>query len=499
MKKDKPSSISKMRKNFSVVAVLTVLFCICIFTIIQFIFMDDIYTFKTKLNMIEAADEIVSIFNDDDFITKIADYEAENNLYIEIYNPKDTLVYTTDSNNVIYEPSAYSENKSDIKPRIMKIISRTQRDDSSYFEIRQEHFATAKYIVYGNFYGKDTVIELYYPIEVINENSDTASWTVFALSMFALILISVTAFTFATSFTKPLKVITASTKRMASMDFNEKCPEFAIKELNELSFSINTLSISLDSAMSNLKDKNRQLERNIEKELRLEKQRKSFVANVSHELKTPISIIQGYAEGMKYGIGCDSTEEFCDIIIDEANKMNNLVLRLMEFVQYGENYIIKVSKFNLKNAINDYIHSFEQQIQDNDIRLKIEIDSDLEVEADKDLFNDVLNNYVSNALNHISKEKDLIIRAEDNIDKCRVYVFNSGNPISGSDIENIWQSFYRADKAHSRKDGHFGLGLSIVATLQELHGEKYGVSNLENGVEFWFDVKKSIRTSVSNN
>ena len=161
MKKDKPSSISKMRKNFSVVAVLTVLFCICIFTIIQFIFMDDIYNLKTKLNMIEAADEIVSIFNDDDFITKIADYEAENNLYIEIYNPKDTLVYTTDSNNVIYEPSAYSENKSDIKPRIMKIISRTQRDDSSYFEIRQEHFATAKYIVYGNFYGKDTVIELY--------------------------------------------------------------------------------------------------------------------------------------------------------------------------------------------------------------------------------------------------------------------------------------------------------------------------------------------------
>ena len=130
------------------------------------------------------------------------------------------------------------------------------------------------------------------------------------------------------------------------------------------------------------------------------------------------------------------------------------------------------------------------QLISDDISIKIDIDDSFEAHCDKDLFNDILNNYISNALNHMNNQKQLIIRAEEINEKYRIYVFNSGSPISGSDIENIWQSFYRADKAHSRKDGHFGLGLSIVATLQDLQNEKYGVFNHENGVEFWFDVKK---------
>lgn len=490
--KMKYSSFAKMRKNFNIFVSMIVLFFFSVFTVLQFLFMDDIYAIRARHNMTETADKIIEVFTTyDDYRSKISDYEAENSIYVEIYKPRDMLVYTTESNNSIYEPTQATDTDHVLKPRIMKILSRTQRKDNSYFEIRQEYFATAQYIVYGNFYGGDIAIEVYYPLDVIAENAETASQTILALSIFSVVLMGISAFLYASYLTKPLKQITDSTRKIASMNFEEKCPEFGIKDLNELSKGINTLSDSLNCALTSLKEKNQQLERSIEKELILEKQRKSFVASVSHELKTPISIIRGYAEGMKYGIGCDSVEEFSDIIIDEADKMNNLVLKLMELIQYGENYTLNISTFNLKQTVSDYLHLFAQNINDNHIDLEINIDCSYAAKADKDLFINVLNNYITNALNHIDGDKKLIITTVSENDKYRISVFNSGKPIPGSDIENIWQSFYRADKSRSRKDGHFGLGLSIVATMQDLHKEKYGVINHEDGVEFWFDVKKA--------
>ena len=487
------SSIRKKKKNFNFIACTIIFICIAIFVAIQFFFIDGLYTFSVKHKMKLAANNIALVLSDDkDFTAITTDYETENNYYIEIYNPKDTLIYTTESNKTIYEPDNNDDEQSVLKPRIMEILSRTQNEDKSYFEIRQEHYANAQYIVYGNFYQNDTVIEIYYPIEAVVENANTAKWSIFALGIFTFIIITVTILTYSNSFAKPLKQITASTKKISQMNFEEQCPGFNIKELNELSDSINSLSESLNKAMTELQDKNLQLEKNIEKNMLLEKSRRTFIANVSHELKTPISIIQGYAEGMKLGIGCDSTDEFCDIIIDESQKMNKLVIRLMELIQYGSrNYSINSINFNLKDAITDYISSLKQQIEEKEILLEISIDNDTFVNGDPDMIVNVFNNYFSNALNHIDKNKRLKITVEEIENKYRVYVFNSGSPIPGSDIENIWKSFYRADKSHSRKEGHFGLGLSIVAALQDNCGQAYGVSNLDDGVEFWFDVNKA--------
>ncbi len=110
--------------------------------------------------------------------------------------------------------------------------------------------------------------------------------------------------------------------------------------------------------------------------------------------------------------------------------------------------------------------------------------------SDKMMILDVVNNYFSNACSHICGRKKLIISCKDVGFAYRVTVFNSGKQIAQDDIDKIWQSFYRADKAHSRVEGRFGLGLSIVSSVQHILGQKYGVNNKQNGVDFWFDIEK---------
>lgn len=480
-----------LKEHFSFMSFATVVVCLTVFSLVQFRFMDDIFAYVARINMVDTATKISTVdVSDRHYLAMLSEYEAENDIYIEIYSPRDVLVYTTRSNETIYNSA--SDGLGELKPRIMRLLSQIQLDDGSYFEIRQEYFTSAQYIVYGAFFEGDVGIVLYKSVDVIKDNSLVASWTIFGLSLFALVMFFVITFYYSNLFVNPLRRIINTTKKIAGMNFDESCPSFRIKELDELSKNINILSASLNKALNDLKIENYQLEMDIETERKIDKTRRTFLANVSHELKTPISIIQAYAEGMKYGIGCDSTEEFCDIIIEEAQKMNNLVVRIMEYLQYGTGkYVIKQSEFNIKSLISGCILSRALQLEEKGISIEESIDEGLMGFADKDLMCNVFNNYLSNAISHIDFEKKIIVKSEDMGSSVRISVFNTGLPIPGTDIENIWQSFYRADKSHSRKEGRFGLGLSVVATLQDLHGEKYGVINGEKGVEFWFDIKKA--------
>ncbi len=477
----------KRRTSFVVILV----FCITLFfsSVVQFAFMDDLYYYATQQSMIAAAKQIMEInFKKDDYRSILSEMEVNKDIYIEIYAPRETLFYTSDSNDIVYEPDA--EIDEELKPRIMKIKSHTDLQDGSYFEMRQEHYTSAEYMVYGVFFGENNGIEIYRSLDAVKENALTASWAFFVTTLaLSIILISI-AVIYAYSVINPLLIINNKTKSIIKMDFTETCPPFKIKEIHELGSNINSLSVSLSNAMNELQSENRRLEMDIEMKRRMEKTMRSFMANVSHELKTPISIIQGYAEGMKFGIGCDSPEEFCDIIIDESEKMNNLVSRLMEYLQYGsENYRVNKTTFNIASFIRECVELRSYRIKEAEASVSVAIDEKLNGFGDTELLSNVFNNYLSNALSHLDFEREIIITSQNMEGCCRISVFNTGKQIPGTDIENIWQSFYRADKSHSRAEGRFGLGLSIVAKLQDLHGQKYGVINRENGVEFWFDIE----------
>ena len=492
---------SELNRRYSLISVGTVLLCIAIFAVVQSVLMDDIYLAFVKLDMINSASKIEALdFQKPGYEKALADIEANDNLYIEIYHPRDTLIYTTKSNESIYDtPSDIVQgiDTDELKPRIMKILQRTENEDNSYFELRQEYFATAEYVVYGCFFddkeGDDMALEMYYSADLIKENSEIASTVIFHLSLIIMALIISLAVRIGMLVFMPLHNMIDKTKRMANLDFSAKCPKYKVKELNELSQSINTLSSSLSDALEKLKSENRQLETDILMERKQEKARKSFISNVSHELKTPIAIIKGYAEGMKIGVGCDSTEEFCDIIIEESDKMNALIIRLMEYMKLSAGaYKLYSADFNLLEVLGDCVADHQHRILEKDIAVIMDINPEFIAYSDPLMIQNIFSNYISNAISHIDFDKVIRVTADDRGTSYRVRVFNTGKQIPGTDIENIWQSFYRADKAHSREEGRFGLGLSFVATIQEMTGEKYGVENKVDGVEFWFDVKKKI-------
>lgn len=491
--RNKKSSKSTLKRRFSIFGFAVIFFCVAVFSVVQFYLMDDIFALAAKVSLLDAAKDISQIdFSDPYYLPALSDYETSKGIYIEVYSQDDSLIYTTEGNDYIYNPDAEKETM--LNPRYMKILSHHDREDGSYFEMREEAFATAQYIVYGAFFGEGKSLQIYYPVDTITKNAQTASWALFALSIIALLAYYAATYFFAVAFSKPVVTINSTAKKIAELDFSQQCPSFRISELDELSKSINTLSVSLEKALSKLKIENQQLEHDIKKERSLEKARRNFVANASHELKTPISIIQGYAEGMKYGIGCDSTEEFCDIIIDESEKMNQLIIKLLEFLHIGSGeYPLSLQNFYLDELLMSYLGSLENILREKGIALHTDIDTNLYTEGDPTLLKIVFNNYISNAISHADFEKEIKVTVTDNADFYKVSVYNSGKHIDENDIGNIWQSFYRADKSHSRTEGRFGLGLSIVASIQELHNQKYSVENKENGVEFSFTVKKAIK------
>lgn len=496
MKKRKNKS--SLAQRFSLVSFVAIFICVTLFSLVQFIFMDDIYALAAKISMLDAAGEISLIdFDSKDYLPMISDYETSKGIYIEIYSDQGNLIYTTEGNDYIYNPT--EKDNQILQPRNMKLLSHSDRDDGSYFEMREEAFATAQYIVYGTFFDGNKSMQIYYPVDTITKNAETASWVLFALCIVALVLYYSSIVFFALAFTRPVSRINSTAKKIAKLDFTEHCPSFRLHELNELSESVNTLSHSLEDALNSLKVENRQLEYDIRKERELEKSRREFVANASHELKTPIAIIQGYAEGMKYGIGCDSTDEFCDIIIEESEKMNSLVIKLLEFLHLGSGeYPLSIQEFYLDCLLVEHLDSLKNLLQDKDISLECSIGSSLPASGDPTLLKIVFNNYLSNAVSHAGGEKIIRVTVKEMKDCYRVFVFNTGSAIADTDLQNIWQSFYRADKSHSRKEGRFGLGLSIVSSTQRLHGCDFGVENKENGVEFFFDVKKAAANENSD-
>lgn len=464
---------------------------VSILSVLQFVLMDDIFLFKIKKELIKSSDYVLALDdNSDTFAKDIIELEADYSIYIELYKPRDTLIYTSGDNNWLFNPNSSAIDKNELKPRIMKILGHKDVNDHSYFETRQEYYGNAQYIVYSRT-SQDKTCELYYPVEIINNNANTTSIIILALTFLTFIILIAVTVAYFNSFIIPLREINSITKKITQMDFSSTCPDYSIKELNELSENINALSDSLGITLENLKNKNTRLQKEIEKERTLTETRKDFIASASHELKTPIAIIQGYVEGLKYGITDGKDDEYYDIIIDETEKMNRLVLRLLEQTKYDYGgYKLRLSTFNIKEATEKLMYSRLKLFENNNIRLNYDMEDNLETYSDENIFSIVLGNYISNAISHCDFEKQITVKCKENNGVYRLSVINSGKPISNEDIESIWNSFYRADKAHSRNAGRFGLGLSIVASLQKNIGQRYGVINQGNSVEFWFEIPK---------
>ena len=242
-----------------------------------------------------------------------------------------------------------------------------------------------------------------------------------------------------------------------------------------------------------LKNANYELQKDIEKKEKLESMRTEFIGNVSHELKTPIALIQGYAEGLKEGISDDpeSRAFYCEVIMDEANKMNQLVKNLLTLnqLEFGEEEVA-FERFDIVELIQGVLQSIEILIGQKQAEVRFKAEQPVYVWADEFKVEQVVRNYLSNALNHLDNERiiDIRLTAREDVQKVRVSVFNTGPQILKEDKEQIWNKFYKVDKARTREYGGHGIGLSIVRAIMESFHQEYGVDNYENGVAFWFEL-----------
>jgi two-component system sensor histidine kinase VanS len=277
-------------------------------------------------------------------------------------------------------------------------------------------------------------------------------------------------------------------QKMARLDFSKKYSGNFQDEIGELGQSINSLSEQLEISISALTKANRKLQADIERERQIDEMRKSFISNVSHELKTPIALIQGYAEGLKVNVIDDAASKnfYCDVIMDEAAKMNRLVKQLLELAKLESGSLpLERENFDLGKLLEQVLKRNQLLFKETQARLETDLAATIYVNGDIDLIEQVVNNYLSNALNHVSGAKLIRVSSELNGTKLRIKVFNSGTPIPEESLAKIWSSFYKVDKARTREYGGSGLGLSIVRAIQEAHGNAYGVSNVAGGVEFW--------------
>lgn len=296
------------------------------------------------------------------------------------------------------------------------------------------------------------------------------------------------------SFAKPIMQITDIAKKMSELDFDVKYPVTTHDEIGVLGSSINMLSETLETTISELKTANNELQKDIENKIQIDEMRKEFLSNVSHELKTPIALIQGYAEGLQDNINDDeeSRDFYCEVIIDEAKKMNKMVKKLLTLnqIEFGKNQIT-FERFDIVALIRSVLQSAQLLAQQKDASLAFDRDYEpIYVWADEYMVEEVVTNYVSNAINHVDFEKKIEVSLELKEEVVHIRVFNTGQPIPEEDIDKVWIKFYKVDKARTRAYGGSGIGLSIVKAIMDSMNRECGVQNRENGVEFWFELDR---------
>lgn len=450
------------------------------------------YYIRSKTNIIyDAYESIAEAANSDSygsmaFQNKIDDVCRKNNITLYIMDANSRSVYVSGNGGQELEKRLLGyvfgiplENVTILEAGEDYWLQKTGREGNEYLEM------------YGRLNTGISFI-MRTPLESIRQSAALANRFFAFVGCVGTVLGGLIIWFVSKRITKPILELNRISERMVNLDFEAKYEGNARNEIDMLGENINKLSVSLEKSISELKTANNELQKDIEKKEQIDEMRKEFLANVSHELKTPIALIQGYAEGLQEGINDDpeSNAFYCEVIIDEAAKMNNMVKKLLTLnqLEFG-NDVVTMERFDITAMVTNYIQSAAILTKQNEITVRMQDVPPIYVWADEFKAEEVFMNYFSNAVNHCAGEKIIDVKLEAKDGKVRVSVFNTGAPIPEESIEHIWEKFYKVDKARTREYGGSGVGLSIVKAIMESMNREYGVENYTNGVLFWFELE----------
>ena len=350
--------------------------------------------------------------------------------------------------------------------------------------------------------GESSFFLLRTPLEDIRSSAHAANRFTGYVGIILAVVGTFLAFWLSRRITEPIRQLTDISIRMKELDFSAKYNGENRTELDILGRNMNELSQKLEETISALRTANNDLQRDLDRRNRQEEMRQEFLSNVTHELKTPIALIRGYAEGLQDGIADDpeSRSFYLDTIVDESDKMNVIVQKVLQLnqLEFGSNEV-SMERFDIVDMIRNYLESASLLARQDDVTLQFDQKATLYVWGDPFLIQEVFQNYYSNALHHVEPApgKIIDIRCEKKGDLVRVTVFNTGKPIPADSLPHIWEKFYKVDKARTREYGGSGVGLSIVKAIMTLHHRAYGAENYENGVAFWFELDAASPDAIS--
>lgn len=360
--------------------------------------------------------------------------------------------------------------------------SLNRREDSGYLES------------WGYFSDNTTSFLMSMPLSSLREPVSFFNRFLLWIGGSILLFTTVTVYFIARQMTKPINSLAKLSEKMSKLDFTARYEGKAEDELGTLGHAMNEMSERLESSIAELKTANNELQSDIENKMKIDERRQEFVANVSHELKTPIALIQGYAEGLMEGLAeePESRDYYCGVIVDEAKKMNRMVRELMNLsaIEQGKD-LPDFTLFSLRCSVEAVVNANRLLLEQKEAKLEIDIPEEQKVWADRFKIEEVITNYLSNALNHLEEPRQISIYTEKEGEKgISLHVRNTGKPIPEESLSLVWEKFYKVDKAHSRSYGGSGIGLSIVKAIAEAHHQSCGVRNTRTGVDFWFTMDR---------
>lgn len=324
---------------------------------------------------------------------------------------------------------------------------------------------------------------VHFPVSPENE----ASYSIELFLPFAIIVIIIIAFTISSFYSilisRPLIKINKVAKKMAHLDFDNIIEIHGEDEIGELSNSLNLMNKNLKESFEELEKINSKLTEEIEMERKLEKERREFVATISHELKSPITIINGQLEGMIYNIGkYKDRDKYLKESYEVTKKMSELVQEIL-YLSERENGEFKYNfkEVNLSYITNSVLRELKYFIEEKSLDLEASIEENVFIKADEKLIKKVVTNIVKNAITHSPVKERIIVK----LTKDNLTVENTGVTIPKEQVGEIFNAFYRVDKSRNRKTGGTGLGLYIVKTILDKHDNMtYGIESRDNSVRF---------------
>ena len=479
-----------IKRQMMTVFVGLILFMIVVFMIVNGSFLEKYYISNKKSEFIKAYTMVQEGVENGTIDSETPEkdlgrFTEKNNISIAVIDSEYNVVYTNvrEKQMMVIQLFGYLYDKNH-----QEVLEKTDSYDICKSVDPQNN--TEYLTMWGNFDNGDIFI-MRSPLESIRSAVTIFNRFIGVVGGCVILVSVLLAWYFSKRITEPIMELATLSQKMADLDFDAKYTSGGSNEIGVLGENFNRMSERLEKTISNLKEANYKLQKDIEQKEKRENMRSEFLGNVSHELKTPIALIQGYAEGLKEGVNDDpeSREFYCEVIMDEAGKMNRMVKNLLALnqLEFGEDDV-QFERFDITSLISGVLQSLDILIEQKEAQVIFRHKNPVYVWADEFKVEQVVRNYVNNALNHVDGEKVIEIKITQENDMAKITVFNTGTPIPEEDLPHIWEKFYKVDKARTREYGGNGIGLSIVKAIMDSFGKGYGAINHTNGVEFWFEL-----------